>query len=345
MDAWQSLLKEDPIPWLLEAEDASIRHFTLTDLLDLPPDDPQVVSARRAIPESEAVGRILSRQKPGGWWGKPEDFYMRSKYKGTVWQMILLAELGVDGDDPRLQRACEFLLTHVQDRQSGGFAYVWQARTDPEETSQPAGNPGYVIPCLTGNMVFSLIRLGCLDDPRLQKGLEWITTYQRYDDRDGRSPNAWPYTVHASCWGRHACTMGVVKAMKALAEVPVERRSPAIQQSIAAGMEFMLRHHLFKRSHDLSRVAKDAWLEFGFPWMWNTDALEMAVILVKLGSRDARLQDAVDLILSKQDSQGRWVLEHSFNGRTLVSIEVEGQPSRWVTLNALRVLKGYFSTT
>jgi hypothetical protein len=79
--------------------------------------------------------------------------------------------------------------------------------------------------------------------------------------------------------------------------------------------------------------------------MWNTDALEMAVILVKLGSRDARLQDAVDLILSKQDSQGRWVLEHSFNGRTLVSIEVEGQPSRWVTLNALRVLKGYFSTT
>jgi len=134
--------------------------------------------------------------------------------------------------------------------------------------------------------------------------------------------------------------MGVAKALKALAEVPVERRTPAVQQAIEAGVEFLLLHHVYKRSHKLPQPAKAAWLEFGFPWMWNTDALELALILVRLGCRDHRMQDVVDLIVSKQDDQGRWILEHSFNGRTLVSIEQEGQPSRWVTLNALRVLKG-----
>jgi len=340
MDAWQSLLKQDPIPWLLEAEDASIRYFTLTDLLDLPPDDPQVTSTRQAIPHSGAPARILSLQKPGGWWGKPEDFYKRSKYKGTVWQMILLAELGVDGHDPRVRKACEFVMTHVQDPESGGFAYAGRPEVTGDPAAEPAGSPERVIPCLTGNMVFSLIRLGCLDDPRLQKGLDWITTYQRFDDGGSPPLRHWPYTVHVTCWRRHTCTMGVAKALKALAEIPVERRTVAIQRTIDAGVEYLLLHHVYKRSHKLSQPAKAAWLEFGFPWMWNTDALELALILVRLGCRDPRMQEAVDLILSKQDDQGRWIMEHSFKGRMIVPIEQEGQPSRWVTLNALRVLKG-----
>ena len=81
-----------------------------------------------------------------------------------------------------------------------------------------------MIPCLTGNMVFSLIRFGYLDDPRVQRGVDWITRYQRFDDGDG-DPQGWPYDKFEMCWGKHTCHMGVVKALKALAEIPADRRS------------------------------------------------------------------------------------------------------------------------
>ena len=53
------------------------------------------------------------------------------------------------------------------------------------------------------------------------------------------------------------------------------------------------------------------------------------------------MQEAVDLVISKQDSQGRWTLETTFNGRVLVNIEQQGKQSKWITLNALRVLKEF----
>jgi hypothetical protein len=51
------------------------------------------------------------------------------------------------------------------------------------------------------------------------------------------------------------------------------------------------------------------------------------------------MQDAIDLMLSKQNEQGRWIMEKSYNNRLLVSVEKDGKPSKWLTLNALRVLK------
>ena len=54
------------------------------------------------------------------------------------------------------------------------------------------------------------------------------------------------------------------------------------------------------------------------------------------------MQEAVDLVLSKQDEQGRWKLENTFNGRFQTSIEQKGANSKWVTLNALRALKRFY---
>lgn len=137
--------------------------------------------------------------------------------------------------------------------------------------------------------------------------------------------------------------MGVVKALKALAEIPPNKRSKAVKDTIAKGAEYLFAHHVYKRSHDLTQVSKPAWLRFGFPTMWNTDALEILGILTKLGCKDPRMQDAINLVLSKQDNQGRWKLENTFNGRMLASIEQKDKPSKWITLNALEALKGYYS--
>ena len=105
--------------------------------------------------------------------------------------------------------------------------------------------------------------------------------------------------------------------------------------------DFYIQHHIYKRSHELTRTAKAKWLKFGFPTIWDLDVLETLVLLTRLGFRDTRMQGAVDLALSKEDEQGRWTLENTFNGRFQVNIEKKGKPSKWVTLNALRALKGY----
>ena len=331
--SWIDLLRADPRDWLLDEENPSVRYFGLRDILDLPENDTEVGKAKRRFMEEGDVPRILAEQKAGGFWETEADFYVRTKYRGTVWQLIILAEMGADGSDPRIKKACQFILDWSQDRESGGFSF--------QGSRSGGGYHSGVIPCLTGNMVWSLIRFGWGGDPRVEAGIRWVAEFQRTDDGETEPPAAWPYTRFESCWGRHTCTPGLVKALKAVSEIPVDKRTPEVEGLISRGTEFLLMHRLFKRSHDLDRVAKPKWTRFGFPTMWGTDALEMARILLRLGISDGRMQEAVGLIVSKQDDQGRWPLEHTDNGRFRFNIERKGRPSRWVTLHALQALKGY----
>jgi hypothetical protein len=347
----------DPTRWLLEADEPSVRYFTLTELLGEPAKGGEAAKARRTIMESGAVPQILAAQNADGHFGRPGSFY-NDKYHGTVWQLIVLAELGADPADARVRAACEAILRDSQEPESGGFSV---------ECSKKHGDglPSGVIPCLTGNMVFSLVRLGYLDDSRLQRAVDWIATWQRFDDGDGEAPRGGPYDRYEMCWGTHTCHMGVVKALKGLAEIPPGRRSPAVQRTIADGTEFLLKHHVHKRSHDLTKVSKPSWRRFNFPLMWQTDALEILSVFAKLGAADGgdagastaigstpstgqspdsplldpRAAEALDLVRSKQGADGRWKLDNTQNGKFLVDIEAKGKPSRWVTLRALTVLR------
>lgn len=328
-------MKADPTDWLLEEENPSVRYFTLRSIQDRTANDGEVKTSQTAIMETGPVPKILAGQKRGGYWGRPEDFYIRSKYKGTVWSVLLLAELGADGSDERIKKSCEFVLENSQDRKSGGFSYV-SARSG-------GGAHSGVIPCLTGNMVWALIRLGYLEDPRLKHGIEWIIKYQRFDDGTAEAPRDWPYYKRDSCWGTHTCHMGVVKALKAFAEIPADKRTDEMKDLVHTGAEYMLAHHIYKRSHDLAKVSKPRWLEFGFPLMWNTDVLEILGILARLDYKDSRMQEAIDLVISKQDEQGRWKLDAAFTGRYRVNIERVGRPSKWITLNAIRALRKLYA--
>jgi hypothetical protein len=325
-------LPADVVAWLLAGDEPAVRFATLTGLLGEPPDAPDAAAARHALMSEGAVPQILAAQGDDGHWEGRDRFYT-AKYRGTVWQLIVLAELGADGADERVRRGCEAVLRDSQDLTSGGFSI---------ERSKKAGGGRHsmVIPCLTGNMVFSLIRLGMLDDPRVQAGVDWLTTYARFDDGDGEAPTGWPYVPAEACWGRHTCHMGAVKTLKALAEIPPERRSPAVQCTLDEGVEFMLKHHVHKRSHDLAKDSKPGWKRLGFPRMYQTDVLEILGILARLGRLDdERAREALDLVAAKADAQGRWKLQDTLNGKFVVDIETKGEPSRWVTLRALQVLR------
>jgi hypothetical protein len=350
----QAVIGNSVHSWLLGGG-AAERHAALTCLLGAAPDAPEVQEARRAIMTEGAVPRILSAQQADGHWEGPDRFYT-AKYRGTVWSLLILAELGADGADARVRAACEAVLRDAQDPDSGGFSTGRSKKAG-------GGLHSMVIPCLTGNLVFSLVRLGMLDDPRVQRALDWITSYQRFDDAEGDTPTGWPYERLEMCWGRHTCSMGAAKALKALAEVPPERRTPAMHATISAGAEFFLRHHVHRRSHDLARDSKPGWRRFGFPLMYQTDALELLLLLTRLGREgevaaggtgpgaradgatgapilgDERMCEALDLVASRADAQGRWTLQQTFNDRFVVPIESKGEPSRWVTLRALEVLQ------
>ena len=118
------------------------------------------------------------------------------------------------------------------------------------------GGTSAVIPCLTGQMLFSLIRCGYLDDPRVQKGIDWIVKYQRFDDGETRPPKEWPYKLPIlhygdSCWGKHTCHNGAVLPLSALSEIPKGR---IINRTI-------------KRLKDLSRIAYKQDINIGFEFI------------------------------------------------------------------------------
>jgi len=333
MNAWKDHLKADPTEWLLEEDNPSVRYLTLTGLLDRTRRDAEVSRARSAIMKSGAVPKIAARLEGVNKAGAGR-FY-KDKYRGTAWQLIILAEHEADGRDARIEAACDYILAHSQDRESGGFSVSARA-------GGLGGRHGEVIPCLTGNMVWSLLKLGRGNDPRVQAGIRWISRYQRFDDGEGRPPAQWPYERYQMCWGAHSCFMGVVKSLKALSAVAPRKRTPDMSAAIQRGCDYLLRHHVYKQSHNLARTARPGWRRLQFPLMYQTDVLEVVNVLLDCGVVDGRMQEAIDLIADKQTTSGRWVLESTFNGRFLVDIEWRGRPSKWITFRCLRALKRYY---
>jgi len=338
VEKWKSYLKSDPTEWLLEEHNPSVRYFTLIEIMNQNESDSKVKEAKEKIMAEGIAPKILSKQKDGGYWEMAENFYIRTKYKGTVWQIIALAELGADGRDKRIQKTCEFILENSQDKSSGSFAYY---------NNGNGGDQNKILPCLTGNMLWSLIKFGYLTDSRIQQGINWIVNYQRFDDGLEPAPDKWPYNVGSkkgeACWGKHTCYMCVVKNLKALSEIPTNMRTEGVRNVIKKAVEYLLVHHIYKQSHNLNAIAKQEWTQFGFPLMWKTDALEVLEILTRLGCKDDRMQDAIDLIISKQNENGRWILEKTFNGRMQANIEQKGKESKWLTLKAMKVLKGFYN--
>lgn len=333
MGDWTAGLKGNPMEWLLSSENPSVRYFALRDLLGLPETDVDVQATRGAIMQGGVVPQMLARMDTEEYRKGLPGLYT-NKYAGLVWSLIVLAELGAS-PNAQIADLCEYLLSHAQERTEGGFAQHEAVKTG-------GGRQTEVIPCLSGNMVWSLIRLGCLDDPRVQQGIDWLTTYQRLNDGIETNPQVERYGHYDMCWGAHTCHMGVVKALKAYAAIPPEKRGAKVEAAIAEAAEFMLIHHIFKQSHNLKRISKPGWRRFGFPLMYQTDALEILDILTGLGYRDPRMAEAVELVLGKQDAQGCWALENTYaNTRLLVPFGVEGEPDKWITLRAMRVYKRY----
>ena len=295
--SWQTQLKGDSMSWLLEKGDPGVRYLALRDLKDLSSGDRELRAARKAAHRQGPIAAILDAMEDEGYWFKPGPGYS-PKYRGTVWSIISLAQLGasVEGD-ARIQRACEYLLDNNL-CEGGQFS----------TSTAPSGT----VDCLQGNMCWSLLELGC-DDPRLKQAVEWMA---RTVTGEGIAPLADGQAVARyyaykcgpgfACGvnGQRPCGWGAVKVMLALGKVPIKQRTPLMKRAIKQGADFLFSVDPATAAYPTRNDAKPnrSWWKFGFPVFYVTDLLQNIEALTVLGySHDERLANALALIRDKQD--------------------------------------------
>ena len=134
--------------------------------------------------------------------------------------------------------------------------------------------------------------------------------------------------------------MGATKVLRALSLIPSETMNKELRKVVDREVENVLENCVYRylRNANGSRKDKAGWKKFGFPLFYQADALEVLDTLARLGVRDDRMRPAIDLVLETRQSDGRWLLENTYNGKMWVDIEAKEKPSKWVTLRALRTL-------
>lgn len=141
------------LQWLLEEDQPAIRYLAFTRLLDKPEHDPEVKEARKAIATRGWAAQIVNNQDPAGWWAREDSLY-RPKYLSTNWMLLVLSDLGLTKEEPRIYKACELWISRFS-KKDGGFGIDGSSRSHL---------------CTTGNMARALVQFGYVDHPRVRHG-------------------------------------------------------------------------------------------------------------------------------------------------------------------------------
>jgi hypothetical protein len=299
--AWGTQLKADPIPWLLEPEAPSVRFWTLTDLLDRPDDDAEVRQARAAIAQGPLVREIFACQHPDGHWGDDETKPYTAG--GALGTLSVLYTLGVEPDE-RTVAGCDSFLRFSQG-ECGGFS--------PRKTQRSG-----VFPCTTGEHLPMLVCFSLGDDPRVGRAFGFVI-------EDMARPDA----LGCGRYSHQDCLWGDIAALNGLAVLPADMRSPESE-----GVVRRLADALLDADYDFEGEHR-RWLTFGVPRTW--DLLSALRALAAHGyAEDPRFSPLLHLFLAGQDEEGRWLCGSV--SRTC-RLERRNRPSKWVTLDALRLLK------
>jgi len=308
------------VNWLLDA-DPAIRWQVLRDVFDEPL---EVVANERARVANEGWGaRLLALGDEDGQWAGGACFPSSSRYQwdqepGQPWistlpTLQLLYDFGIDPHAGQIVRPVALIRDHCR----------W------EHAGQPFFS-GEVEPCINGRVV----TLGTYFGFDVADLVVRLVKEQLADG--GWNCEAENGSVRSS----FATTINVLEGLLAY-----ERATGGSAESLAArrrGEEYLLERKLFRRK-STGEVVDPAWLEFSFPVHWHYDVLRALEYFRLAGSPpDTRLDEAMNLLRSKQQGDGTWLLENTHPGLVYFNLEDgDGQPSRWNTLRALRVLAWY----
>ena len=301
MQGWQRHLNADPLPWLLQPENPSVRYWALTDVLDQPASDQQVQEARTAIAGQPLVQELFALQHPAGHWGDDETKPYTAQ--GAVAVLTLLHMLGVVPNE-RTTAGCDSFLRFCQN-DCGGLSLTKKLRSG-------------IFPCTTGEHLPFLVYFGLGDDPRVRAAFAFLIESMSADN-----------ALECARYQHRHCLWGAIAALNGLAVLPARLRSAQSEQVVAR-----LADTLLDAQYDFAGEHK-RWLTLGVPRGW--DLMSALRALASHGyANDPRFAPLLEVITSRQDGQGRWLCGSV--SRTW-PVEKRNHPSKWRTLDALRVLK------
>jgi len=297
------------IDWLLDA-DPSIRWQVMRDLTDSPA---EVVAAERSRVASEGWGpRLLDQQRPDGRWG---DGVAVPFWWTNLYTLVFLRDLGVDPTSARVRAAIDLVRDNV----------TW----GPEFRDSPFFE-GEVEPCINGRVV----ALGAYFSERSDRLVDRLLGEQLTDG--GWNCEAERGSVRSSFHTTLCVLEGLFAFEEAFGAVP------AVTQARRRAEEYLLERRLLRRL-STGELIEPAWTRFAFPPLWHYDVLRALDYLRAAGVRpDPRVEEAVAAVLERRQGDGRWLLDVRHRNTLHEELAgIVGEPNRWVTLRARRVLDWY----
>ena len=300
----------DPvIDWLLDA-DPAIRWQVMRDLTGAPAD---AIAAERARVASEGWGpRLLDQQRPDGQWG---DGVSTPFWWSNMYTLLYVRDMGVDPTSARARAAIDRVRSHV----------TW----GPEFGNSPFFE-GEVEPCINGRVV----GLGAYFGERSDRLVDRLLGEQLEDG--GWNCEAERGSVRSSFHTTICVLEGLLAFERAFGADSV------VTAARARTEEYLLERRLLRRLSS-GDVIDPAWTRFAFPPLWHYDVLRGLDYLRAVGvRRDARVDEAVAIVRDRRQDDGRWRLDVRHPDTLYEELAgVVGEPNRWITLRALRVLRWF----
>jgi hypothetical protein len=317
----------DVVEWLLDS-DPAIRWQVMRDLADAPEED---VAAERARVAGEGWGaRLLALQRQDGQWAGGTPTFTSAaaanwwhslppdrrgtlfpQWTSTTWSLKLLRDFGLDPGSAGARAAIRLVRDNCR----------WEHDGEPFFA-------GEVEPCINGRAV----AIGAYFGEDVQGIVDRLLGEQMSD-------GGW------NCEQENGSTRGsfnsTIDVLDGLLEY--ERAtggSPEVRAARLRGQEYLLERRMLRRL-STGEVINPAWTQFSYPTFWHYDVLRGLDYLRAAGAvPDERVAEAIGLVESKRDADGRWSLENPHPGQLHFAMdEGEGRPSRWNTLRAMRVLR------
>ena len=312
-------LTMDPIPWLIDGENPAVTYLAKNELLKQADHEKNY----NELLKSNLTDYFNSNLTNGILGDKNRlDLYNH----GPVWFFLLAVESGYNNNSEFIASTADYLCEKTQ-LNNGGFKF----------------NNSDAVGCRTGNMTYSLLRCG-ITDTRTLNGVKWIIENQRNDggwlhcpfigvcnvlklilfNKQGNglkyeSDNKMPSCPVAS----YICLKALIQYNKSDTDV------------INRGIEYFLRNSLFaKKNQKVLCGNKVDFERLGYPVMSQYDFLSGMILISKFKKYDSKIDELFNLIIRRQNRDGTWNCENKSPGM----IKERSMKSRWVTLNALRLI-------
>jgi len=320
------------VEWLLDS-DPAIRWQVMGDLVDAPEED---VAAECGRVANEGWGaRLLALQRQDGHWDAgPPTFTSTAaaewwhslpparqgtlfpEWTSTAWSLMLLRNFGLDPVSARARDAVRLVREHCQWEHDD---LAVDARLHLAREKRLA------------------VVLGSYFGEDVQDIVERLLGEQMSD-------GGWNCEQeNGSTRGSFHTTIDVLDGLLEYQRATGD--SPEVRAARLRGQEYLLERRMIRRL-STGEVIDPAWTQFSYPTYWHYDVLRGLDYLRAAGAApDERVTEAIDLVESKRDADGRWPLDNPHPGRLHFAMDVgEGRPSRWNTLRAMRVLRWYEQT-